>query len=756
MTLLPRTPAPHPTESLLGYALRVSETNGYDSPWHVFSLAGFEQSEIVSPGFKVNKLASVLGCTPELLKQYTYRAENGNKEFQLRGHVLGGSLTYSPLRLKKPALCQCCAAETGFIDAFWDLSAAIACPTHGTRLLSDCPVCNTPLTWFRPGLLKCKCGENLNRVVTQPASKEEIDLMRLLYAKLHRTSKPEVADQSLPVDALWALPLRSILELLVAIGNQALKTGSVEQIDGRTDVMRAATATLSNWPANFHEFLRKLDKHTNADGISIRKRFSDFYTSMFKQRKNSADFIFLREEMIRFGSEEWGDGLVDHRMLDGVGEDQRYMSRQMLAKRINVDPRTLNKWASTGRVNLKEVVLGEQRRFIADAAGFTVTIKAEGEIIQERQAAQQLELPVSVLHFLKESRHYAPVHTPPYKGGYHELDLKNFHQVMLEKSTLLEVIPSEAVFKLEYVMQEIRFWSKNGKGEFIAAYLNGHIESLGRLGNTISSILFRKSEVERIVQECRTKASGGAISLKEACEKLGCNALAIKGLARDGYLEVVPGPDRLRVTHQSIEELMSTHISLLAIAKEHCSSTRRLHRLCMAQRIKTLRIPHEGSGESIFIAVDSKEELVTSLLDERPTERPTAEQALKSYLADLQKDSQTLPRRAGKPCLTAIASACNFERSAFYKNKVVSRLLEEYQQQEAVTHSVSALRTPSEALSTFLMSITTRGEKLPLRGSNPNLKEIAKQCNFKRDWFYVDPALREMLVNHLTANADSI
>jgi len=73
MKLLLRTPAPHPTESLLGFALRVSELNGYDSPWHIFSLACFVQGEIVSAGFKVNKLAAILGFKPEQFEQITYR-----------------------------------------------------------------------------------------------------------------------------------------------------------------------------------------------------------------------------------------------------------------------------------------------------------------------------------------------------------------------------------------------------------------------------------------------------------------------------------------------------------------------------------------------------------------------------------------------------------------------------------------------------------------------------------------------------------
>lgn len=750
MKLLLRTPAPHPTESLLGFALRVSEQNGYDSPWHIFSLAGFSQGEIVSTGFKVNKFAAILGREPEQFEQITYRSERDGKEFQLLGHPLGGSLTYSPLRLKTPAICPCCIAENRYIDAFWDLRSAIACPVHGTHVLDRCPACSTPLTWFRPGLLTCKCGQNLRQLDSRPASSDVIDLMRLLYAKLHRLPMPDNLSNSLPIIELWSLPLQSVLELLVAIGQRETTVDSAGLLPSPTDTTLAAVTILSNWPANFHDFLRKLDQHCNEGGISIRKRFSSFYSSMFKMRRNAADFSFLRDEMLRFGSEEWGDGIVDPRMINEPGENHRFLSRKKLAERINVDPRTLSKWAEKGKVNLKEVGAGSQRRYIADASGFSPVIPTEGNTILERQAASQLELPTNVLRFLKASRHYSPVHTPPYKGGYHELDLQNFYRTILDKSNEIDERPNTPVLSLEYVMQEARFWSENGKGEFIAAFLDGEILSPGRLNQTISSILFYKSDVERFVQKSRAKSSGETISLKEASQKVDCSPIAIKALARDGYLEMLPGPNRHRITVNSIEQFLSTHISLHALAKAHHISTRKLHRLCIAQRIKTLRVPHEGSGETIFVSVDCADRVVTSLHDSRPTPKISAEKALGSYLTQLRATRQLLPRRGGKPHLKAIASACNFERSAFYKNQLVSQLLEEHLIFEAEKHNVPGTRTPSNALSDFLSRLTINNQPLPVRGAKPNLKEIAKQCGFKRDVFYIDHALREMLDKHLT------
>ena len=57
--LLVRHPAPFPTESLLGYILRLTEVNGYTTPWSLFLLAQIRQHEARSTGMKVAKLARV-------------------------------------------------------------------------------------------------------------------------------------------------------------------------------------------------------------------------------------------------------------------------------------------------------------------------------------------------------------------------------------------------------------------------------------------------------------------------------------------------------------------------------------------------------------------------------------------------------------------------------------------------------------------------------------------------------------------------
>ena len=90
--MLVRTPAPIATESLLGYVLRVSEINGYETPWNVLDHAGISRREALSPLFPIDRLSKVTGHKLEILQgiAYSRKLDTGPLEFQLLTHNFAG------------------------------------------------------------------------------------------------------------------------------------------------------------------------------------------------------------------------------------------------------------------------------------------------------------------------------------------------------------------------------------------------------------------------------------------------------------------------------------------------------------------------------------------------------------------------------------------------------------------------------------------------------------------------------------------
>lgn len=136
-----------------------------------------------------------------------------------------------------------------------------------------------------------------------------------------------------------------------------------------------------------------------------------------------------------------------------------------------------------------------------------------------------------------------------------------------ERNLLSATTSDELVVSLEYVLQGVQFWSKTGKAGFVAAYLEGEIESVGRTGESWSEVFFRKADVENYASRSRKAASQGAVSQQEVASRLGSGLDVVTGLLTQGWLEGCPGPDRIRVTEASIDQFASKYIGLAAIAK---------------------------------------------------------------------------------------------------------------------------------------------------------------------------------------------
>src|SRR6185437_4900268 len=106
--LLVRHPAPFPTESLLGYILRLSQENGYPTPWPVLQLSGITQHEFGRPGLKVLKLARTTGRSVAELDRLAYSPPEDHPR---AARLLGHALLPKDLILDRPRLCHQCVAD---------------------------------------------------------------------------------------------------------------------------------------------------------------------------------------------------------------------------------------------------------------------------------------------------------------------------------------------------------------------------------------------------------------------------------------------------------------------------------------------------------------------------------------------------------------------------------------------------------------------------------------------------------------------
>lgn len=270
--LLVRTPAQYPGESPLGFVLRASEENGYETPWHIFQLAGIAQGEMMTTGLDIERLARVLGRSSSTLHGYGVLDLQGNSVPGLAGHALHPRY----LRLATPHLCPDCVVEAGFIPAWTDLAIVDACPVHRRKLMASCPACNTPIKWFRPGLLICRCGYDFAQTDSQPIGEAHASLLSAIISKVMGRACNDNSS-GLPMQYITKMTLVSLVRLVHVLARFSLGANAREPI-------ATAARVLSDWPRNFHEWLATLgaQRASISNSAGLRKQFQHFYCSLFK------------------------------------------------------------------------------------------------------------------------------------------------------------------------------------------------------------------------------------------------------------------------------------------------------------------------------------------------------------------------------------------------------------------------------------------------------------------------------------------
>lgn len=663
--MLVRTPHPKPTESLYGYILRITEANGYDSPWHVLAYAGHNQGEMQGPGIPADKLVSVLGLQPGALSSIAYSTigSKGERKYTLLGHPLGKRLNYDPLRLDKPQFCPHCVKEHGYIDAFFDLSLAVACPSHNCTLVSHCPVCEEPLSMFRPGLLTCKCGASLHDAPTELVSPALSDLMAILWAKLHGSSIGSIVMRAgLPANELLGADLFPLLLKLPALGRLGATHPQTDNLSYR-DIADNVASILADWPNGIAPFLARLREINDREVhlLGSRKSFAQLYNRFINERHAAGGFNWLRDEILRH---RWLGNHFDRedKLPSSAG------SCAGLAAALAISKVSLRSWA-------------DQARTCEAPVGGKIKIRA---------AAAYLEMPVRVLRAIQASGHSTDRKQTKGSGWFNLNDLSAFRQQLLALSPLLGADEGQAG-KLEDMANILRirhFHSSEGKASFVLAYLSGAIKAVGRTGDTLKDIQFRSSDVTAFVSASRAAAADNSVSVRDAAVLLRCDVRGVPGLITAGHLTSIPGKEGLRVKRESIDRFTSQFVALNTLATERETSTRRLHRLAKSGDVPVMLVDGTHAGPVPFIKREHIGRLI-QLSDANPARKPDPDfknrtlNAVRQYLGELKIKGEPLPRCGKKPNRRDIANACGFDRSVFYNNDAVAQLIADYAEAEA-------------------------------------------------------------------------
>lgn len=496
------TPFPMANESLAGLILRTTERNGYASPNQMLRIGRMTENEIRSVWPPFEKLAKLYARSPEDFAGLGYTPEieiSRGKSWRLLNHVVPA--LYMGVKCSK--ICPECILEHGYVEAYWDLRHAIACPVHKRKAVTHCPSCKTTIKWQRPGLLECKCGQDLTDLRGEPfEDKSILDTLSLIKAKLNGdiASRQCLVDRGFPISDIESISLSTLLGIVGRFGLRHKRNRYGGLPEGYTDEMYAlsdACKVLERWPHGLYDYLENLPSERKIAGsFNLQRQFHSFYTSMFKSGLPSNETAFLKKAFVSFGNERWKKkAFIDIRLANSANESRNVVGIAGLAKYLRVMPPTVMSYVKKGLIQGQTLTSGKRTRRIFDLSKDVPFKPAEGRYYKSREAALFLGISHNLLRTLRQTGLYKVVRLGWGIDGYSELDLIEFRDRLLKAVGQDCTFNATAHITLGQIFRKKRL-TMGLSVRLISELLDGTLNPCGQIGSQIKDIFLLKTDLE--------------------------------------------------------------------------------------------------------------------------------------------------------------------------------------------------------------------------------------------------------------------
>ena len=323
-----RHPRPYADEDLAGYILRMCQSNGYDSPQWIYTLAGIPQYTANGNFFArttrdLSQLALLFSI--EESKLWTM-AFCGHKPSELvRVELFGRSLPTYNLQKQRAKVCPCCLAAEPYCRKLWNLIPLTICPVHHCLLVDICPQCDRQIRWDRNSVTQCKyCKLDWRSIQPEILRLDDTIPSRLLFAacgleQLGQAELQLIGDRH----PILNLELEHLISLLTFIAGQLVDVcdttgkflGTSRSNRELHDLLLTAWDYLKDFPQNFDRFLewrKERGSHPNKD-TGISRDFGSFYRRLYKNFPRDT-FGFIHTAFESYLATQWDGGYLNEKL----------------------------------------------------------------------------------------------------------------------------------------------------------------------------------------------------------------------------------------------------------------------------------------------------------------------------------------------------------------------------------------------------------------------------------------------------------
>jgi hypothetical protein len=363
--------SPRPDESFLGYLLRLTELNRFDTLSWVLQLAsiknylrpnvsfGFDNSLDLSP------LVQLTGVNQAKLAALLYSPVDISKRAMGDFLVFGSPVPQYIIRLRYPKVCPSCLRDSEYAHKIWELSPITSCPIHKCLLLDECPGCKRRISWARQRVAFCRCKFDWREYEPSLIEDSELKVARQIHLLCRQPVSHIAEDETALINPLYKLDLKHFISALFFVASQfkglidtkgKYLAPSSRNAEIHTLICKA-WGVFEEWPNNYFLFLqwrREQMRETRASH-GLRKDFAEYKSALYKQLA-IPELDFMRTAFEEYLVTHWDGGYTAHvKRLNGMAHHNgKYVSRREAKDLLRVGVQSIDKLMTVDR--LKAIV----------------------------------------------------------------------------------------------------------------------------------------------------------------------------------------------------------------------------------------------------------------------------------------------------------------------------------------------------------------------------------------------------------------
>lgn len=624
----------------MGYILRLTELNGYDTPAWIIREAGIryisERCAATSHTLlDLSGLATLTGVNPadlESLRYPVYRPANSN----FKRLFFNLPVSQYLIRPKHPKVCPCCLLETTYNRRIWEFVLVTACPLHKCLLLDECPNCRKRIAWSRNRVAICGCGFDWRDYNPTMIASTELHVTQQIHWSCQLVNsidtEPSNSDKS---NHLYTVDLQHFTSALLFIASQLADTvykRRKRMVDttgknfARTmrnaeihSLLCKAWAVFSDWPENYFQFLewRRLHTPKRRFIFGLNRDFSEYKCALYQQLA-SEQLDFMRSAFEEYLVTKWDGGHIANmrRISPYIRMNSRYVSRKDAQKFLHIKVEGVDTLIALGK--LKAVVRnnGRSRAILIERASLE-SIKHEFEhSLSLKQAAGILGISSRRVYELIECNLLRPFKGEGIDGRsdwtFRSEEIKCLLAAVIGRLTKgSRVATGDNISFLKALRKLVRV--NIGIGQFIQTILDSTIRIVGVSTKPgVASLIFSKSDIKDYITELERIRLGETFSVPEVAKHLGIGVTNTHFLIAKGIVKIrrqaVKGHYDLRISKSAVDLFNSTYVLPAKLARQFDTTSTRLTNLLISHGVNPISGPKvDGGKQYVFRKTDIKQ-----------------------------------------------------------------------------------------------------------------------------------------------------